>query len=286
MEQNFRVVVCDGKMLMRLDPADFGVPIRLGIPSVIGKENRLSNAVYILLSQKPCRVCWMGSLADEPYQPGVDLYADTLPEEEFLEYYQAAWGRVGVVQVFLPSQFRSDMLQLAVQLKTKEAYLINHSKMACLDMGNYIGFNRTGDSCLDPLPLLTACGNGRGNREYPPSAPGAEQIGTWAFDLLSYTNKKPGGEYQETRPCFKEKQTTVLSSLAGKTVVVTGTVPNYTRSEVEFMIQQAGGKMGASVTRSTDYLVVADNPGATKLNKAASLGIPKITASDFMTMLN
>lgn len=66
----------------------------------------------------------------------------------------------------------------------------------------------------------------------------------------------------------------------------TGTVPNHTRSEVEFMIQQAGGKMGASVTRSTDYLVVADNPGATKLNKAASLGIPKITASDLMAMLN
>ena len=125
-----------------------------------------------------------------------------------------------------------------------------------------------------------------GQREYPPSAPGAEQIGTWAFDLLSYTNKKPGGEYQETRPCFKERRTTVLGSLAGKTVVVTGTVPNYTRSEVEFMIQQAGGKMGSSVTRSTDYLVVADNPGATKLNKAASLGIPKITASDLMAMLN
>lgn len=69
-------------------------------------------------------------------------------------------------------------------------------------------------------------------------------------------------------------------------MVLTGTVPNYTRSEVEFMIQQAGGKMGASVTRSTDYLVVADNPGATKLNKATSLGIPKITASDLMAMLN
>lgn len=69
-------------------------------------------------------------------------------------------------------------------------------------------------------------------------------------------------------------------------MVLTGTVPNYTRSEVEFMIQQAGGKMGASVTRSTDYLVVADKPGATKLNKAAALGIPQITVSDLMAMLD
>lgn len=286
MEQTFRVVVCDGKKLIRLDPADFGVPVRLGVPHLIGPDNRLANALYILLSQRPYRVSWMGSLADEPYRPGVDLYADTLPEEEFMEYYETAWGRVGAGRMILPRQFPPDMLQFAVQMKTKEAYLINHSKMDYLDMGNYIGFNRSGDSCPDPLPLLTACGNGRGDREYPPSAPGAEQIGTWAFDLLSYTNKKPGGEYQETRPCFKERRTTVLGSLAGKTVVVTGTVPNYTRSEVEFMIQQAGGKMGASVTRSTDYLVVADKPGATKLNKAAALGIPQITVSDLMAMLD
>ena len=287
MEQNFRVVVCDGKKLMRIDPADFGVPIRLGIPNSIGPDNRLANAVYILLSSpRPQRVCWMGAFADEPYQPGIDLYADALPEEEFMEYYETAWGGVSAGRIILPRQFPPDMLQFAVQMKTKGAYLINHSKMVYLDMGNYIGFNRTKDSCPDPLTLLTTCGNGRGDREYPPSAPGAEQIGTWAFDLLSYTNKKPGGEYQETRPCFKEKQVTAPGSLAGKTVVVTGTVPNYMRSEVEFMIQQAGGKMGASVTRSTDYLVVADNPGATKLNKAASLGIPKITASDLMAMLN
>ena len=235
MEQNFRVVVCDGKKLMRLDPADFGVPVRLGVPYLIGPDNRLANALYILLSQRPYRVSWMGSLADEPYRPGVDLYADALPEEEFMEYYETAWGGVSAGRIILPRQFPPDMLQFAVQMKTKGAYLINHSKMTYLNMENYIGFNRTGDNCPDPLPLLTACGNGRGDREYPPSAPGAERIGTWAFDLLSYTSKKPGGEYRETRPCFKEKQVTVPGSLAGKTVVVTGTVPNYTRSEVEFI---------------------------------------------------
>lgn len=286
MEQKFRVVVCDGKQLMRIDPKDFKAVVSLRTPAKIGSDNRLANAVYILLSQKPYRICWMGQFADDPFQPGVDPYADTLPEEEFLSYYKTAWGQIPMYPAIVPSVFDAQMLKSAVQIKTKGAYLINHSKMTYLDMGNFIGFNRTGDSCPDPLPLLTACGNGRGDMDYPLSAPGAEQIGTWAFDLLSYTNKKPDGEYQETRPCFKERRTTVLSSLAGKTVVVTGTVPNYTRSEVEFMIQQAGGKMGASVTRSTDYLVVADNPGATKLNKAASLGIPKITASDLMAMLN
>lgn len=136
MEQNFRVVVCDGKKLMRLDPADFGVPVRLGIPNRIGRENRLANAVYILLSQRPYRVSWMGSLANDSYRPGVDHYADALPEEEFLEYYETAWGGVSAGRTILPRQFAPDMLQLAVQLKTKEAYLINHSKMAYLDMEN------------------------------------------------------------------------------------------------------------------------------------------------------
>lgn len=286
MRQNFRVVVCDGRKLMRLDPADFGVPIVLGVPHLIGPDNRLANALYILLSQKPHRVSWMGAFADDPYQPGVDLYADALPEEEFMEYYKAAWGRNSAKQAIWPNQFDVDMLRFAVQMKTIGAYLVNHSKMAYLDMGNYIGFNRSRDSCPDPLSLLTVCGNGRGDREYSSSAPGAEHIGTWAFDLLSYTNKKPGADYHEMRPCFKEKQVTVLHSLAGKTIVVTGTVPNYTRSEVESLIEQAGGKMGSSVTRSTDYLVVADKPGATKLKKAADLGIKKISVSDFMAMLS
>ncbi len=165
MEQNFRVVVCDGKKLMRLDPADFGVPVRLGIPNRIGRENRLANAVYILLSQRPYRVSWMGSLANDSYRPGVDHYADALPEEEFLEYCETAWGGVSASRIILPRQFAPDMLQFAVQMETKEAYLINHSKMDYLDMRNYIGFNRSGDSCPDPLPLLTACGNGRGDRE-------------------------------------------------------------------------------------------------------------------------
>ena len=152
-------------------------------------------------------------------------------------------------------------------------------------MGNYIGFNRSYNECPDPLTLLTACGNGRGDSDYPASAPGAEYIGAWAFDLLSYTNQKPEADYQEMRPCFK-KQASVSDSLSGKTVVITGTVPNYTRAEVESMIEQAGGRMGSSVTRSTDYLVVADKPGATKLNKAAALGIRQITVSDLMNMLD
>jgi len=285
MQQNFRVVVCNGKKLMRLDPEAFGVSVSLDTPNMIGTGNNLANAVYILLSQRPHRVCWMGELANEPFCPGIDTYADALPEEEFMEYYKVAWGRAASKQEILPSRFDYHTLRFAVQMKTTGAYLVNHSRMAYLDMGNYIGFNRSGDKYPDPLTLLTACGNGRGDRDYSMLAPGAEHIGTWAFDLLSYTNQKPEGDYQEMRPCFK-KQVSVLGSLSGKTVVVTGTVPNYTRAEVEAMIEQAGGRMGASVTRSTDYLVVADKPGATKLNKAATLGIRQITVSDLMDMLD
>lgn len=285
MQQNFRAVVCNGQKLMWLNPETFGVPVSLDTPNMIGKENLLANAVYILLSNRPHRVCWMGELANDPFRPGVDAYADALPEEEFMEYYKTAWSRFHHKQEVLPRHFGHQMLQFAVQMKTTGTYLVNHSRRLYLDMGNYIGFNRSYNECPDPLTLLTACGNGRGDSDYPASAPGAEYIGAWAFDLLSYTNQKPEGDYQEMRPCFK-KHTSVLDSLSGKTVVITGTVPNYTRAEVESMIEQAGGRMGSSVTRSTDYLVVADKPGATKLNKAAALGIRQITVSDLMNMLD
>ena len=159
MQQNFRAVVCNGQKLMWLNPETFGVPVSLDTPNMIGKENLLANAVYILLSNRPHRVCWMGELANDPFRPGVDAYADALPEEEFMEYYKTAWSRFHHKQEVLPRHFGRQMLQFAVQMKTTGTYLVNHSRRLYLDMGNYIGFNRSYNECPDPLTLLTACGN-------------------------------------------------------------------------------------------------------------------------------
>jgi DNA ligase (NAD+) len=69
-------------------------------------------------------------------------------------------------------------------------------------------------------------------------------------------------------------------ALAGKTIVVTGTLAKYTREEIEALIEQHGGRAGKSVSKKTDYLVAGEEAGS-KLAKAQSLGVPVITELDF-----
>jgi DNA ligase (NAD+) len=59
--------------------------------------------------------------------------------------------------------------------------------------------------------------------------------------------------------------------LEGKTVVLTGTLPELTRDEAAAMVKSAGGKVTSSVSKKTDYVVAGDNPGS-KLAKAEKFG--------------
>lgn len=73
-------------------------------------------------------------------------------------------------------------------------------------------------------------------------------------------------------------------ALEGKTLVVTGTLKKYTRTEIEERIAQHGGRAASSVSKKTDYLVAGDEAGS-KLEKARQLGVPVITEDEFDAML-
>jgi DNA ligase (NAD+) len=74
-------------------------------------------------------------------------------------------------------------------------------------------------------------------------------------------------------------------TLDGKTVVVTGAVPDYTREGAEEAIMARGGKSPGSVSKKTFVLVVGESPGASKLKKAEDLGIPQVAADAFEALL-
>ena len=74
--------------------------------------------------------------------------------------------------------------------------------------------------------------------------------------------------------------------LAGKSVVVTGTLANFNREEAELAIKSRGGKSPGSVSKSTTAVVVGDAPGASKLTKAESLGVPILDEAAFVHLLD
>jgi DNA ligase (NAD+) len=73
--------------------------------------------------------------------------------------------------------------------------------------------------------------------------------------------------------------------LLGTSVVVTGTLANYTREEAEEAITSRGGKSPGSVSKKTTAVVVGAEPGASKLTKAETLGIPILDDAGFEHLL-
>ncbi len=72
--------------------------------------------------------------------------------------------------------------------------------------------------------------------------------------------------------------------LQGKTLVVTGTLKNFSRQQAEQAIRAAGGKASGSVSKKTDFVLAGADPGS-KLEKARKLGVEVITEEQFQAML-
>lgn len=72
--------------------------------------------------------------------------------------------------------------------------------------------------------------------------------------------------------------------LAGKTLVLTGTLPNMSRDDAKALIESAGGKVAGSVSKKTDYVVAGAEAGS-KLSKAEELGVSILDEAGLLTLL-
>jgi len=86
------------------------------------------------------------------------------------------------------------------------------------------------------------------------------------------------------RPAPRSSAAASTGPLAGKTVVVTGSIEGFSREEAEEAIRAAGGKPGGSVSKKTDYVVAGPGAGS-KLARAEELGIAVLDADGFRELL-
>lgn len=80
-------------------------------------------------------------------------------------------------------------------------------------------------------------------------------------------------------PKYEEKNI-ISSPFKGKTVVVTGTLKNYSRGEIKSKLEILGAKVSGSVSKKTDYVVAGEEAGS-KLTKANELGVRVLTEEEF-----
>lgn len=74
------------------------------------------------------------------------------------------------------------------------------------------------------------------------------------------------------------------AALAGMTFVVTGTLPSFSREEIQDLIEKNGGKAAGSVSKKTSYVVAGEAAGS-KLTKAQSLGVPVLTEQELLELI-
>jgi DNA ligase (NAD+) len=110
----------------------------------------------------------------------------------------------------------------------------------------------------------------------------AEALAEWfsepANQVLIGKFKKYGVQPQKSEP--------VKGPLTGKAFVVTGTLDSMSREAASERIRQLGGTFQPAVTQETDFLVVGDNVGASKLAKAEKMGTKQIDESAFLKFIS
>ncbi|MTQ97347.1 NAD-dependent DNA ligase LigA [Pseudoflavonifractor sp. BIOML-A6] len=83
---------------------------------------------------------------------------------------------------------------------------------------------------------------------------------------------------------MESRETPAGDALAGKTFVLTGSLEQFTRDEAGAMIEAQGGKVSGSVSKKTSYVVAGEAAGS-KLRKAEELGIPVLSETEFLQLL-
>jgi DNA ligase (NAD+) len=130
------------------------------------------------------------------------------------------------------------------------------------------------------------------------AAPAAElaavpDVGGITADSVALWSQQPENQAQLARlqaagvqlEASGEPPQAVSDRLAGLTFVLSGVFENYSREQLQTLIQQHGGKITGSISKKLSYLVAGDNMGPAKREKATSMKVPIISENELLALL-
>ena len=113
----------------------------------------------------------------------------------------------------------------------------------------------------------------------------AQSVSRWFEDPMNrdqlHRLKKFGLTWTSSN--FRPADAVSSGPLAGKTVVLTGTLPTLTREEVTARIEKLGGRVSSSVSKKTNFVLAGEDAGS-KLEKAQQLGIRVLNEAEFLAL--
>ena len=175
MGQYFKAHVSRGDHTYVLSSWDYDCGAKLTEHSWLG--NRFVNAVNTMIEEEPAKVAWVGDYSDERDCPA-DLYQDCWGKEE---YKLPNTLLVGYKNHF----YDGDKIE-------GYGYLVDHDKREYVSLKKYSCLAQDEDcSVMNPLPLLTAIGNGLGGGDYYKDNLNSNMVGFWANDTIEFNKELP-----------------------------------------------------------------------------------------------
>ncbi|MGI4737908.1 MAG: NAD-dependent DNA ligase LigA [Janthinobacterium lividum] len=119
------------------------------------------------------------------------------------------------------------------------------------------------------------------------------EVGGVIADSMALWSQQPENQEQVRRlqaagvqlEASGEPPKAVSDRLAGLTFVLSGVFENYSREQLQTLIQQHGGKITGSISKKLSYLVAGDNMGPAKREKATTLKVPIISENELLALL-
>lgn len=165
-------------------PLDFDEGLKLMEHSYVDSD--FCKKIHSLIYKNPKRIIWVGDYANEKTDEYYSVHnRNQEPMPKSVPNYKFAWGS--------KASHRSKDISLAgADIDYEHSYLVNHTIKSYIDLKSYYKYSSTNIwGVIDPLPILTVVGNGRGGGDYFGS--NENRIGSWRWHLISIEDSPPDG---------------------------------------------------------------------------------------------